>query len=47
MELLQGIRCLRVKLVRGDQEVLFMLVLLNFIFKWYNWSNFRLLTASH
>jgi hypothetical protein len=33
--------------VRGDQEGLFKLVILNFIFKWYNWSNFRLLTASH
>jgi hypothetical protein len=31
----------------GDQEGLFKLVMLNFIFKWYNWSNFRLLTASH
>jgi hypothetical protein len=30
----------------GDQEGLFKLVMLNFIFKWYNWSNFRLLTAS-
>jgi hypothetical protein len=27
--------------VRGDQEGLFELVILNFIFKWYNWSNFR------
>jgi predicted nucleotidyltransferase len=33
--------------VRGHQEGLFKLVMLNFIFKWYNWSNFRLLTASH
>jgi hypothetical protein len=33
--------------VRGDQEGLFKLVMLNFIFKWYNWNNFRLLTASH
>jgi hypothetical protein len=32
--------------VRGDQEGLFKLVMLNFIFKWYNWSNFQLLTAS-
>jgi hypothetical protein len=31
-------------IVRGDQEGLFKLVMLNFIFKWYNWSNFRLLT---
>jgi hypothetical protein len=31
----------------GDQEGLFDLVTLNFIFKWYNWSNFRLLTTSH
>jgi hypothetical protein len=30
----------------GDQEGLFNLVMLNFIFKWYNWSNFRLLMAS-
>jgi hypothetical protein len=29
------------------QEGLFQLVILNFIFKWYSWSNFRLLTASH
>jgi hypothetical protein len=34
-------------LLRGDQEELFKLVILNFIFKWYNWSNFRLLMASH
>jgi hypothetical protein len=32
--------------IRGDQEGLFKLVMLNFIFKCYNWSNFRLLTAS-
>jgi hypothetical protein len=31
----------------GDQEGLFELVMLNFIFKWSNCSNFRLLTASH
>jgi hypothetical protein len=34
-------------IVRGDQEELFKLVMLNLIFKWYNWSHFRLLTASH
>jgi hypothetical protein len=28
-------------------EINYKLVMLNFIFKWYNWSNFRLLTASH
>jgi hypothetical protein len=33
--------------IRGDQKALFKLVMLNFIFKWYNWSNFLLLTASH
>jgi hypothetical protein len=38
---------LKVSEVRGNQEGLFKLVMLNFIFKWYNWSNFRLLTASH
>jgi hypothetical protein len=36
-----------IKYIRGDQEGLFKLVMLNFIFKWYHWSNFRLLTASH
>jgi hypothetical protein len=34
-------------IIRGDQEGLFKLVMLNFIFKWYSWSNFRLFTASH
>jgi hypothetical protein len=29
----------------SDQDGLFELVILNFIFKWYNWSNFQLLTA--
>jgi hypothetical protein len=34
--------------IQGDQEGLFQLVILNFIFKCrYSWSNFRLLTASH
>jgi hypothetical protein len=33
--------------LRGYQEELFKLVMLNFIFKWYNWSNFWLLMASH
>jgi hypothetical protein len=33
--------------LRGDQEGLFKLVMLHFIFKWYNWCNFRLLMASH
>jgi hypothetical protein len=31
--------------IQGDQKGLFELVILNFIFKWYNWSNLRLLTA--
>jgi hypothetical protein len=31
--------------VRGDQEGLFKLVVQNFIFKWYSWSNFRLSTV--
>jgi hypothetical protein len=34
-------------LLRGDQEGLFKLGMLNFIFKWYNWSNFQLLSTSH
>jgi hypothetical protein len=37
----------RMWIIRGDQEGLFKLVIPNFIFKWYTWSNFRLLMASH
>jgi hypothetical protein len=31
---------------QGDQEGLFELVILNFIFKWYNWTNCRFDTDS-
>jgi hypothetical protein len=34
-------------LLQRDQKGLFELAVLIFTFKWYNWSNFRLLTTSH
>jgi hypothetical protein len=39
------VKVMQTSKIQGDQERLFELVILNFIFKWYNWSNFRLMAA--